>query len=179
MGATEEQMQLLSDAGVMHVSYILILYSMAFFVFLCKLSYSFYSALSSPDPILTHLVVNVLLHIYAVHVWPETATTGDSRHPRKAGLSKTRRGRGRAHRNGNGTAATSGESMMNGHVRTPSETQRVQDAEAFELEGLMSDEGEDVLDVDGNRRDEENIPLVGRGDVDSDAVEIKDFEERR
>lgn len=36
MGATEEQMQLLSDAGVTHVSYILILYSIAFLMFLCK-----------------------------------------------------------------------------------------------------------------------------------------------
>lgn len=36
MGATEEQMALLSDAGVTHVSYILILYSIAFLMFLCK-----------------------------------------------------------------------------------------------------------------------------------------------
>lgn len=35
MGATEEQMQLLSNAGVTHVSYILILYSVAFILFLC------------------------------------------------------------------------------------------------------------------------------------------------
>lgn len=38
MGATEEQMQLLSDAGVTHVAYILILYSIAFLMFLCKYS---------------------------------------------------------------------------------------------------------------------------------------------
>lgn len=68
---------------------------------------------------------------------------------------------------------------MNGHIRTPSEAQRVRDAEAFELEGLMSDDGEDILDVNGNRRDEENIPLVGRGGVDPDAVELKDVEDRR
>lgn len=37
MGATEEQMKLLSDAHVDHVSYILILYSIAFILFLCKL----------------------------------------------------------------------------------------------------------------------------------------------
>ena len=35
MGATEEQMQLLSDAGVTHVSYILLLYSISFLLFLC------------------------------------------------------------------------------------------------------------------------------------------------
>lgn len=36
MGATEEQMRMLSDAHVTHVSYILILYSLAFLMFLCK-----------------------------------------------------------------------------------------------------------------------------------------------
>jgi len=36
MGATEEQMQLLSDAHVTHVSYVLILFSIAFLLFLCK-----------------------------------------------------------------------------------------------------------------------------------------------
>jgi hypothetical protein len=36
MGATEEQMQLLHDAHVTHVSYVLILFSVAFLMFLCK-----------------------------------------------------------------------------------------------------------------------------------------------
>jgi hypothetical protein len=36
MGATEEQMQALTDANVTHVSYILILYSISFLLFLCK-----------------------------------------------------------------------------------------------------------------------------------------------
>ena len=38
MGATEEQMQVLNDAHVTHVSYVLILYSLAFLLFLCKLT---------------------------------------------------------------------------------------------------------------------------------------------
>lgn len=38
-GATEEQMALLSSANVTHVSYILILYSIAFILFLCKYSH--------------------------------------------------------------------------------------------------------------------------------------------
>lgn len=118
-------------------------------------------------------VVNVLLHIYAVSVWPETASTSKQGSSRK---SKSRRGR--STRNRNGSATPAGD-LMNGHVRTPSEAQRVRDAEAFELEGLMSDEGEDILDVNDSRRDEENIPLVGRGGVDPDAVEFKDTEERR
>ncbi|KAK4543092.1 hypothetical protein LTR36_005869 [Oleoguttula mirabilis] len=46
MGATEEQMQFLSDAGVTHVSYILILYSIAF---------------------LLYLFVNMLLHLYSYY----------------------------------------------------------------------------------------------------------------
>lgn len=36
MGATEEQMELLHNAGIDHVSYVLILYSVAFLLYLCK-----------------------------------------------------------------------------------------------------------------------------------------------
>ncbi|KAJ5584030.1 Protein YTP1 [Penicillium hispanicum] len=104
MGATEEQMKLLSDAGVTHVSYVLILYSIAFILF---------------------LFVNVLLHIYAVHAWPEG---GDS--------EGTPGGRGK-YANANG-------GYMNGHTRTTSETQRIQDAEAFELQGLISEDDEEA-----------------------------------
>lgn len=49
MGATEEQMALLSGAHVSHVSYILILYSIAFLLF---------------------LFVSMLLHLYASYAWP-------------------------------------------------------------------------------------------------------------
>jgi hypothetical protein len=49
MGATEEQMELLTDAGVTHVSYVLVLYSFAFLIF---------------------LFVNMLLHLYAVNSSP-------------------------------------------------------------------------------------------------------------
>ncbi|KAI9881327.1 MAG: hypothetical protein M1830_003334 [Pleopsidium flavum] len=52
MGATEEQMALMSSANVTHVAYVLILYSLAFLLF---------------------LFVNVLLHIYAVYTWPATS----------------------------------------------------------------------------------------------------------
>jgi hypothetical protein len=47
MGATEEQMQILSDANVTHVSYVLILYSISFLLFLCKLTSLF-------RPVFTH-----------------------------------------------------------------------------------------------------------------------------
>lgn len=38
MGATEEQMQLLHDASITHVSYTLMLFSVAFILYLCKLT---------------------------------------------------------------------------------------------------------------------------------------------
>lgn len=49
MGATEEQMALLADLGVSHVAYILVIYSIAFLLF---------------------LFVCMLLQLYANHTWP-------------------------------------------------------------------------------------------------------------
>jgi len=49
MGATEEQMAILDGSGVDHVSYVLILYSIAF---------------------LLYLFVNMLLYLYAVYAMP-------------------------------------------------------------------------------------------------------------
>jgi len=49
MGATEEQMQKMSDANITHVSYVLVIYSFAFLLF---------------------LFVNMLLHLYAVNAVP-------------------------------------------------------------------------------------------------------------
>lgn len=145
MGATEEQMHLLSDLEVTHVSYILILYSIAF---------------------LMYLFVNILLHIYAVATWPDDDSNGilearaasGSLPPGQRGLS---------------IAGAPGQKLMTGmHSRKPSaltyadsppvgmngapkfaqhrmprhratDSQQVRDAEEFELEGLMSDdEGE-------------------------------------
>lgn len=56
MGATEEQMQLLTDAHVTHVTYILLLYSIAFLLF---------------------LFVNLLIHLYAIHAWPPAPVIKD------------------------------------------------------------------------------------------------------
>ena len=53
MGATEEQMNLLTSAGVSHVSYILLLYSVSFLLF---------------------LFVCMLLHLYASYAWPLVTT---------------------------------------------------------------------------------------------------------
>lgn len=64
MGATEEQMQLLSDANVTHVSYVLILFSIAFLLF---------------------LFVNMLIHLYAVYSW-EQDDKADAEAPHLNGL---------------------------------------------------------------------------------------------
>ncbi|RHZ71690.1 hypothetical protein CDV55_107870 [Aspergillus turcosus] len=130
MGATEEQMQLLHDAGVTHVSYVLILYSIAFILF---------------------LFVNILLHIYAVHAWPNSAKPSA-----RSRSSST-------------TDPVQDSTFMNGHARSASEAQQVHDAEAFELQGLISDEEDE--DAPGHRNrtmgprkveDEESAPLVGK-----------------
>lgn len=59
MGATEEQMQMLADANVTHVSYVLILFSMAFLMF---------------------LFANLLVHLYAVHAFQDSKTDAEAPH---------------------------------------------------------------------------------------------------
>jgi hypothetical protein len=113
MGATEEQMQLLSDKHVTHVAYVLILFSISFLLFLCK-----FARLSIILTTNMHPVVNMLVHLYAVHAW-DTTSKADAEAPRT-----------------NGTA----NGHANGHVRSD---QRVRDAEEFELAGLDSDDDDD------------------------------------
>lgn len=157
MGATEEQMEMLSAANVTHVSYILILYSVAF---------------------LLYLFVNICLHIYAQATWPDDESNG------QIALAKQMRQKGTHSRSvsfvpgtpglgvemrGAGGRASSGmsspfldvpeeeQSRMNGHTkpkpRLPTrshrvtDSQQVRDAEEFELEGLISDVDEDAEDV--------------------------------
>jgi hypothetical protein len=69
MGATEEQMQLISDAGITHVSYVLVLYSFAFLMF---------------------LLTNMLLHLYAVNSVPPVPPKDDepARAPRMNGHTR-------------------------------------------------------------------------------------------
>lgn len=98
MSATEEQMQLVSDAGITHVSYVLVIYSFAFLLF---------------------LLVNMLLHLYAVNSAPIVPPKDGSRSERPQRI------------------------MINGHTRG-SDSRQIRDAEEFELEGLMSDD-EDQL----------------------------------
>jgi len=144
MGATEEQMQLLSNAGVTHVSYILILYSISFLLFLCKFRPPFYLKTNAKF----HSVVNVLLHIYAVHAFtitpqPSVNTSSSRRHAAtgsqesgvvdmEVGYAKTN---GHTKLNGNMNGGMNGSAGMDERER-----RRVRDAEEFELDALISDE---------------------------------------
>ena len=114
MGATEEQMALLSALEVTHVSYVLILFSITFLLF---------------------LYVSVLLHIYAQHAWPiekskPIALPSASIPPSPAPPRQ------------NGSASRG---------LTARERQSVQDAEEFELTGLI--DGEDDIRTDGNEEE--------------------------
>jgi hypothetical protein len=72
MGATEEQMELVSDAGITHVSYVLVLYSFSFLIF---------------------LFTNMLLHLYATNsapaVPPKDGEDTPPRAPRMNGHAHT------------------------------------------------------------------------------------------
>jgi hypothetical protein len=127
MGATEEQMQYLSDAGVTHVSYILILYSISFLLF---------------------LFVNMLLHLYAVHAWPDDETNGRKEarlHSRNASVAfgPPRPGILKHYSDAESPTADGINGSANGKMKMPrhrpTDSQQVRDAEEFELEGLISD----------------------------------------
>ncbi|OJJ48824.1 hypothetical protein ASPZODRAFT_129139 [Penicilliopsis zonata CBS 506.65] len=147
MGATEEQMQLLNDAGVSHVAYVLILYSMAFILF---------------------LFVHILLHIYAAHAWPESMKVKPNPQARSATESGADRPKARRAPSSVSFLNTNG-GLLNGHARSASEAQQVQDAEAFELQGLISEDDEEEVETPkvphpmGPQKatDEEN-PLIGK-----------------
>jgi hypothetical protein len=122
-------MEFLSNANVTHVSYILILYSISF---------------------LLYLFVNILLHIFAVHTWPDDESNGrrtdNSRSasvapiPRSTGATPMlgHQKRFSASMNGSASAAPNGTVRIPRHRTTDS--QQVRDAEEFELEGLISDD---------------------------------------
>ena len=155
MGATEEQMQLSSDANFTHVSYILILYSISF---------------------LLYLFVNVLLHIYATYTWGDDESNGRRAEAAElaAAISSTPNSRlHTTHSRGpsvqtafgyrdqpspssvTGDKTANGTAVGNGKIRLPggrnTASQQVRDAEEFELEGLISD---DEMGDDGE--DKEN-----------------------
>jgi hypothetical protein len=103
MGATEEQLLLIYGAGIDHVSYVLVLYSVSFLMF---------------------LFVNVLIGLYV------SSAVDDTRSRRNMG---------------NGIKLPDEEEAIKSELRKKDqlkEARRVKDAEEFELEGLISDDGE-------------------------------------
>ncbi|EEH36166.1 hypothetical protein PAAG_00489 [Paracoccidioides lutzii Pb01] len=108
MGATEEQMEFLSNVGISHVSYILIIYSIAFLLF---------------------LFVNVLIHIYAIHAWPQTAKYNDRRPVSDHSVPNGR--------TSNSFPVSGLHAGSNGHILSQTQAQHIHDAEEFELEGLI------------------------------------------
>ncbi|WEW56631.1 hypothetical protein PRK78_002079 [Emydomyces testavorans] len=141
MGATEEQMQLLSNAGIDHVSYILVLYSVACLMFLCQ----------KPQPltkllvVLTHsAVINILLHIYGIHAFPETA-----KYDRSVRMAAARQHPPPPHYRPSTSFTLEQlrlhDQRVNGHNRTSSQAQQIRDAQEFELEGLIG-----AVDRDGD-----------------------------
>lgn len=132
MGSTEEQIQFLANGHVTHVAYILILYSITFILYLCEF-FVFCTTLPFVDPSNKQSVANILLHIYAVHTWPDTANPPSS--------GEIDRGYPKPYHTRSSTIFSRNNALRpNGHARTSSEAQRIQDAEAFELQGLISDE---------------------------------------
>ncbi len=130
MGATEQQMQLLSDANVTHVSYILILYSIAFMLY---------------------LLVNILLYVYAAHAWPDDESNGLRPPPSARSLSVAMTAGGPSGharklsvlpQTGMNGSAASAHRLPKPQAHRVTDSQQVRDAEEFELEGLISDDGE-------------------------------------
>lgn len=145
MGATEEQMALLSDAHVTHVSYVLILYSVAFLLYLCP-SPPLCAPISLKHALTQFAVVNMLLHVYATWAWPES-TKPDPESGRQL--------------NGNLNGNLNGHPRR-GHANSRSVEQRLRDAEEFELEGLISD---DEAGLDGDTDAEPESPRHKEGRV--------------
>ncbi|KAL9055155.1 MAG: hypothetical protein Q9162_003733 [Coniocarpon cinnabarinum] len=120
-GATEEQMALLSRANVTHVSYMLILYSIAFILF---------------------LFVNVLIHIYASQTFPP-----DSQKPGRAQGRRRNQKVENDEENASwphtGSQANGSASRGTSILGPRSERQHLRDAQEFELDALISGDEED------------------------------------
>ncbi|EFX02184.1 integral membrane protein [Grosmannia clavigera kw1407] len=119
MGATEEQMLLVSTSGLDHVAYILILYSVAFLLFLfVHLLISLYDR-----------TVNADLLAAKQRQYRAELEAADNDISAVGAVS--------------GTAA--GTIRINGNSRGPADSRQVRDAEEFELGDLESEEEDDAL----------------------------------
>lgn len=85
--------------------------------------------------------MNVLIHIYGVYAWPETATYKIVVRPKRPSHD------GQFH-DSPLPDANQTDPEMNGHARAPAQDRHIQDAQEFELEGLMgaADRGRDEED---------------------------------
>lgn len=91
-----------------------------------------------------------------MHAWPQSSNRDDTNRP------KPNRGQSSAYDERGG--------LMNGHARSGSESQHIHDANAFELQGLISDEegdeqgaGHARVSMDPKREgDEESDPVGGK-----------------
>lgn len=117
MGATEEQMRFLAGMQITHVSYILLLFSVAFLLF---------------------LFVNVLLHIYAQNAWPIEKAIRLPKH-RDGGPNGTANGHALNGRPRAETSDSIDEPAADLSLTRPQRDQ-LRDASEFELEALMSEE---------------------------------------
>lgn len=97
-----------------------------------------------------------------MHAWPKSTNS----HP------SYRVGDDDDEEDGGSKLDTTPGDFLNGHARTASESRRIRDAEAFELQGLISEEELDERDdvpalgpMDPRKaEDEESYPLVRKGE---------------
>lgn len=106
--------------------------------------------------------MNVLLHIYAVHAFPDSATVSHP-HRRSAASGAAGSARPKAHRSESSVSTVNRgfSGLANGHARTHSEAQQIQDAEAYELQGLISEE-DDNDEAGKNAGGDEENPLISK-----------------
>ena len=121
MGATEEQIAILAAAHVTHVSYILLIFSAAFLLF---------------------LFVCVLLHIYAQATWPL-----DSADHKKQDIRSKRLNGGIALPD----TPIAVKKQRQRPRDTDLDLERAKGVEEFELEGLMSEEEDGETSVDAGK----------------------------
>lgn len=89
-------------------------------------------------------VVNILLHIYAVYAFPESATARNTDLTDDGIAPKLHR----VDSSSSYTVVNDGfpdnGNVLNGHPRSRAEAQQIRDAEAFELQGLISEDEHDA-----------------------------------
>ena len=122
-----------------------------------------------------------------MHAWPES--TNPSHHATQdqdhTGAASGGDPRAKSHRSGQPSLSAFGfgnnHGFLNGHVRSASESQHVHDAEAFELQGLISDEEEEREartagsgGMGPKKADDEENLMAARNQREDDVEEVED-----